>query len=179
MKIYTKKGDHGESYLLGGTKVKKNDLRLEAYGTIDELNAYIGHLNDNIKIENDVLITIQRHLFNLGSILSNDGTKSKIILPKITKEDINMLENEIDKIEIKLTPLNEFILPTGHTQSSLCHISRTVCRRAERRVVQLQNEVKLDENCLMYLNRLSDYLFVLARLILKENSCQEIPWIKH
>tara|TARA_B100000902_G_scaffold27181_1_gene32726 strand:+ start:1320 stop:1859 length:540 start_codon:yes stop_codon:yes gene_type:complete len=179
MKIYTKKGDHGESYLLGGTKVKKNDLRLEAYGTIDELNAYIGHLNDNIKIENDVLVRIQRHLFNLGSILSNDGRKSKIILPKIIKEDINMLENEIDKIESKLTPLSEFILPTGHTQSSLCHITRTVCRRAERRVVQLQNEVKLDENCLMYLNRLSDYLFVLARLILKENNCQEIPWIKH
>ncbi len=179
MKIYTKKGDHGESYLLGGTKVKKNDLRLEAYGTIDELNAYIGHLNDNIKIENNVLVRIQRHLFNLGSILSNDGRKSKIILPEITKEDINMLENEIDKIESKLTPLSEFILPTGHTQSSLCHITRTVCRRAERRVVQLQNEVKLDEHCLMYLNRLSDYLFVLARLILKENDCQEIPWIKH
>ncbi len=180
MKIYTKKGDKGETSLLGGSKVKKDNIRLEAYGTVDELNAFIGHIHDQEISENHkaILLKIQNQLFNLGSILSFDGKKSQINLPEITKRNIQMLETEIDKMEEKLAPLKDFILPSGHAISSLCHIARTVCRRAERRVVELQAKEKISSNCLEYLNRLSDYLFVLAREILKEKKCSEITWIK-
>ena len=180
MKIYTKKGDKGETSLLGGTKVNKDNIRLEAYGTVDELNAFIGHIHDQEISQNHktILLKIQNQLFNLGSILSFDGKKTQINLPEITKENIQMLEAEIDKMEEELSPLKDFILPSGHTIASLCHIARTVCRRAERRVVELQAKEKISPNCLEYLNRLSDYLFVLARGILKEKSCREITWIK-
>jgi cob(I)alamin adenosyltransferase len=180
MKIYTKKGDKGETSLLGGSKVNKDNIRLEAYGTVDELNAFIGHIHDQEISENHkaILLKIQNQLFNLGSILSFDGKKSQINLPEITKRNIQMLETEIDKMEEKLAPLKDFILPSGHAISSLCHIARTVCRRAERRVVELQAKEKISSNCLEYLNRLSDYLFVLARGILKEKKCSEITWIK-
>jgi cob(I)alamin adenosyltransferase len=180
MKIYTKKGDKGETSLLGGSKVKKDNIRLESYGTVDELNAFIGHIHDQEISENHkaILLKIQNQLFNLGSILSFDGKKSQINLPEITKRNIQMLETEIDKMEEKLAPLKDFILPSGHAISSLCHIARTVCRRAERRVVELQAKEKISSNCLEYLNRLSDYLFVLARGILKEKKCSEITWIK-
>ena len=180
MKIYTKKGDKGETSLLGGTKVNKDNIRLEAYGTVDELNAFIGHIHDQEISQNHktILLKIQNQLFNLGSILSFDGEKSQINLPEIPKRNIQMLETEIDKMEEKLAPLKDFILPSGHAISSLCHIARTVCRRAERRVVELQVKEKISSNCLEYLNRLSDYLFVLARGILKEKKCSEITWIK-
>ena len=180
MKIYTKKGDKGETSLLGGSKVNKDNIRLEAYGTVDELNAFIGHIHDQEISENHkaILLKIQNQLFNLGSVLSFDGKKSQINLPEITKRNIQMLETEIDKMEEKLAPLKDFILPSGHAISSLCHIARTVCRRAERRVVELQAKEKISSNCLEYLNRLSDYLFVLARGILKEKKCSEITWIK-
>ena len=180
MKIYTKKGDKGETSLLGGSKVNKDNIRLEAYGTVDELNAFIGHIHDQEISQNHktILLKIQNQLFNLGSILSFDGKKTQINLPEITKENIQMLEAEIDKMEEELSPLKDFILPSGHTIASLCHIARTVCRRAERRVVELQAKEKISPNCLEYLNRLSDYLFVLARGVLKEKSCTEITWIK-
>jgi len=180
MKIYTKKGDKGETSLLGGTKVNKDNIRLEAYGTVDELNAFIGHIHDQEISQNHktILLKIQNQLFNLGSILSFDGKKTQINLPEITNENIQMLEAEIDKMEEELSPLKDFILPSGHTITSLCHIARTVCRRAERRVVELQAKEKISPNCLEYLNRLSDYLFVLARGVLKEKSCTEITWIK-
>ena len=180
MKIYTKKGDKGETSLLGGSKVNKDNIRLEAYGTVDELNAFIGHIHDQEISENHktILLKIQNQLFNLGSVLSFDGKKSQINLPEITKTNIQMLEAEIDKIEEMLSPLKDFILPSGHTIASLCHIARTVCRRAERRVVELQTKERISPNCLEYLNRLSDYLFVLARGILKEKNCSEITWIK-
>ncbi len=180
MKIYTKKGDKGETSLLGGTKVNKDNIRLEAYGTVDELNAFIGHIHDQEISQNHktILLKIQNQLFNLGSILSFDGKKTQINLPEITNENIQMLEAEIDKMEEELSPLKDFILPSGHTIASLCHIARTVCRRAERRVVELQAKEKISPNCLEYLNRLSDYLFVLARGVLKEKSCTEITWIK-
>tara|TARA_E500000331_G_scaffold344668_2_gene381236 strand:+ start:2035 stop:2580 length:546 start_codon:yes stop_codon:yes gene_type:complete len=180
MKIYTKKGDKGESSLLGGTKVQKDDIRLEAYGTVDELNALIGHLHDQNINENHkkVLLAIQNQLFNLGSILSFDGKKSKIKLPELTKANILALEQEIDKMEQKLAPLTDFILPSGHTICSICHIARAVCRRAERRVVAVAKVEQINTNCLKYLNRLSDYLFVLSRLILKEKRGTEISWIK-
>lgn len=180
MKIYTKKGDKGESSLLGGTKVQKNNIRLEAYGTVDELNAFIGHLHDQQinKNQKSILLAIQNQLFNLGSILSFDGGKSRIKLPEITKENILHLEQEIDKMQQELPPLTDFILPCGNAISSLCHIARAVCRRAERRVVAIAKSDQINANCLEYLNRLSDYLFVLARLILKENKGSEISWIK-
>ena len=180
MKIYTKKGDKGKSSLLGGTKVQKDDIRLEAYGAVDELNAFIGHLHDQDINENHkkVLLAIQNQLFNLGSILSFDGKKSKIKLPELTKANILALEQEIDKMEQKLAPLTDFILPSGHTICSICHIARAVCRRAERRVVAVAKVEQINENCLKYLNRLSDYLFVLSRLILKEKKGTEISWIK-
>ena len=180
MKIYTKKGDKGKSSLLGGTKVQKDDIRLEAYGTVDELNAFIGHLHDQDINENHkkVLLAIQNQLFNLGSILSFDGKKSKIKLPELTKANILALEQEIDKMEQKLAPLTDFILPSGHTICSICHIARAVCRRAERRVVAVAKVEQINTNCLKYLNRLSDYLFVLSRLILKEKRGTEISWIK-
>ena len=180
MKIYTKKGDKGETSLLGGSKVNKDNIRLEAYGTVDELNAFIGHIHDQEISENHktILLKIQNQLFNLGSVLSFDGKKSQINLPEITKKNIQMLEAEIDRIEKILSSLKDFILPSGHTIASLCHIARTVCRRAERRVVELQSKEKISPNCLEYLNRLSDYLFVLARGILKEKKCSEITWIK-
>ena len=180
MKIYTKKGDKGKSSLLGGTKVQKDDIRLEAYGAVDELNAFIGHLHDQDINENHkkVLLAIQNQLFNLGSILSFDGKKSKIKLPELTKANILALEQEIDKMEQKLPPLTDFILPSGHTICSICHIARVVCRRAERRVVAVAKVEQINENCLKYLNRLSDYLFVLSRLILKEKKGTEISWIK-
>ncbi len=178
MKIYTKKGDKGGTSLFGGTRVRKDNIRIEAYGTVDELNAYIGHLHDQEISENHkaVLLKIQKQLFNLGSILSFDGEKEKINLLEITKSDIQLLENEIDKMESGLPPLKDFILPSGHIISSLCHISRTVCRRAERRVVELSNSVEINATCLGYLNRLSDYLFVLSRLILQENNGKENTW---
>ena len=180
MKIYTKKGDKGETSLLGGSKVNKDNIRLEAYGTVDELNAFIGYIHDQEISENHkaILLKIQNQLFNLGSVLSFDGKKSQINLPEITKRNIQMLETEIDRMEEKLATLKDFILPSGHAISSLCHIARTICRRAERRVVELQAKEKISSNCLEYLNRLSDYLFVLARGILKEKKCSEITWIK-
>ena len=180
MKIYTKKGDKGESSQLGGTKEQKNNIRLEAYGTVDELNAFIGHLHDQQinKHQKSILLAIQNQLFNLGSILSFDGGKSRIKLPEITKENILHLEQEIDKMQQELPPLTDFILPCGNAISSLCHIARAVCRRAERRVVAIAKSDQINANCLEYLNRLSDYLFVLARLILKENKGSEISWIK-
>lgn len=180
MKIYTKNGDKGESRLLGGTKVQKDNIRLEAYGTIDELNAFIGHLHDqNIdKNHKTVLLAIQNQLFNLGSILSFDGKKSKIKLPELTKKHVLKLEQEIDNMEQKLPQLTDFILPSGHMICSLCHITRAVCRRAERRVVTLQKSEKINGTCVQYLNRLSDYLFVLSRLILKEKKGSEISWKK-
>jgi cob(I)alamin adenosyltransferase len=176
MKIYTKKGDKGKTSLLRGVRVTKADLRIEAYGTVDELNAFIGHLCDQHKNQKTILFEIQKTLFNIGSILSSDKEESQINLPEITNDNIKILENEIDKMEAELPHLKDFILPSGHSLSSFCHITRTVCRRAERRVVALDlNTVKFLK-CVQYLNRLSDYLFVLSRLILKENNIKENTW---
>ena len=176
MKIYTKKGDKGETSLLGGTRVTKADLRIEAYGTVDELNAFIGHLYDQYKNQKNILFEIQKTLFNIGNILSSEKEESQISLPEITNNNIQMLENEIDKMGKKLPPLKKFILPSGHSLSSFCHITRTVCRRAERRVVALNLKPVKFLKCVQYLNRLSDYLFVLSRLILKENNIKENTW---
>jgi len=179
MKIYTKKGDSGNTQLLGGTKVKKNNIKLECYGTIDELNAFVGNIFDQ-KINTrykKILIKIQNQLFNLGSCISFDGKQENIILPNITEKNIEMLEEEIDKMDTKLPILRNFILPSGLPAVSKCHIARTVCRRAERNLVAL-GEKEINPLHLKYLNRLSDYLFVLARSILAENNVSAIEWEK-
>ena len=178
MKIYTKKGDAGKTQLLGGETVTKYNLRVIAYGNIDELNAFIGHISDQkIKKEHkDFLTFIQVQLLNLGSIIAFDGNKNSIELPIVTEDDIFKIENEIDGLEKELFPLTEFILPSGHPISSLCHIARTVCRRAERKVVLLSNKEDVGLISIKFLNRLSDYLFVLSRTILKDNNRSEVYW---
>ncbi|HIG32613.1 MAG TPA: cob(I)yrinic acid a,c-diamide adenosyltransferase [Flavobacteriales bacterium] len=180
MKIYTKKGDKGKSQLLGGSMVDKNHIKLECYGTIDELNSFIGNIYDQeISIfHKEILFKIQNQLFNLGSIISFDGEKDKIKLPNITTQNIKMMEKAIDKMEEELPMLRAFILPSGHPTASKCHIARTVCRRAERNLVALSQEEQIDNLYIQYLNRLSDYLFVLARAILKDKNAQEIQWQK-
>ena len=181
MKIYTKKGDKGKTQLLGGSMVDKNHIKLECYGAIDELNSFIGNIYDQeiSAFQKELLFNIQNQLFNLGSIISFDGKKDKIQLPNITAQNIKMMEMAIDKMEEELPMLKNFILPSGHPTASKCHIARTVCRRAERNLVALSQEEAIDNLHIQYLNRLSDYLFVLARVILKENNVQEIEWQKN
>ena len=180
MKVYTKKGDKGETQLLGGSMVDKDHVKLECYGTIDELNSFIGNVYDQElnSFHKEILQKIQNQLFNLGSNISFDGEKNKIKLPNIKIENIEMLENRIDKMEENLPNLKSFILPSGHPTASKCHIARTVCRRAERNLVRLSKTTKIDMLHLQYLNRLSDYLFVLSRAILKDNGSTEIEWQK-
>ena len=180
MKIYTKKGDKGNTQLLGGSRVKKNHIKLECYGTIDELNAFIGNIYDqNIDaLHKETLMKIQNQLFNLGSCIAFDGKKESIKLPNITENNINMLEKEIDKMDALLPVLKNFILPSGLPTVSKCHIARTVCRRAERNLVALGKEEEIDLLHLKYLNRLSDYLFVLARFFLMKNGIPAINWEK-
>ncbi len=180
MKIYTKKGDNGKTQLLGGSIVDKNNIKLECYGSIDELNAFIGNVYDQkISIKHKkVLFKIQNHLFNIGSCIAFDNKNDKIKLPKITEKDIKILEENIDNLDADLPPLKNFILPSGHNLSSKCHIARTICRRAERNLVSLQENEKINPLHLQYLNRLSDYLFILSRTFLKENNSLEIEWQK-
>jgi len=180
MKIYTKKGDKGKTQLLGGSMVEKNHIKLECYGAIDELNSFVGNIYDQeiSAFQKELLFNIQNQLFNLGSIISFDGKKDKIQLPNITAQNIKMMEMAIDKMEEELPMLRNFILPSGHPTASKCHIARTVCRRAERNLVALSQEEAIDNLHIQYLNRLSDYLFVLARAIIKENNAPEIEWKK-
>ena len=180
MKVYTKKGDKGKTQLLGGSMVDKDHAKLECYGTIDELNSFIGNVYDQElnSFHKEILLKIQNQLFNLGSIISFDGEKNKIKLPNIKIENIKMLEKAIDKMEENLPKLKSFILPSGHPTASKCHIARTVCRRAERNLVTLSKTTKIDMLHLQYLNRLSDYLFILSRAILKDNGDTEIEWQK-
>jgi len=180
MKVYTKKGDAGQTQLLGGSVVSKNHIRLECYGTIDELNAFIGNIYDQqlSKQHKSILLAIQNQLFNLGSIISFDGTKEKIVLPNISEANIEVLEAEIDKMDAYLPKLKSFILPSGHNTASKCHIARTICRRAERNLVSLAKTTEINPLHLKYLNRLSDYLFVLARDILFSSGSKEIQWQK-
>ena len=180
MKVYTKKGDKGKTQLLGGSIVDKDHVKLECYGTIDELNSFIGNIYDQDlkEFHKEILLNIQNQLFNLGSVISFDGKKDKIKLPNITSKNIEMLEKAIDKMEESLPMLKNFILPSGHPTTSKCHIARTVCRRAERNLVTLSKTSEIDNLHLQYLNRLSDYLFVLSRAVLKENNAEEIEWEK-
>lgn len=178
MKVYTKTGDKGETSLFGGKRVSKGDLRIHAYGTVDELNAYIGLLRDlcTDEIRNIELIRIQDRLFTLGALLATESESSKKKLPKILQEDIEYLEMAIDMMENSLDPIKTFILPGGHPTVSYCHISRCVCRRAERLSVELAVDNEVEALVIQYLNRLSDYLFVLSRFITKILEVKELPW---
>lgn len=178
MKIYTKTGDKGTTGLIGGTRVPKDHIRIEAYGSVDELNAHIGMLRDMASALNieEQLIRIQEALFVIGSHLANDPEKSKMELPAFTQEEIDFLESEIDSLDANLPPMRNFVLPGGHVVVSQCHISRCVCRRAERATISLDHLAPVAELILTYLNRLSDYLFVLSRHISHTLQAQEIPW---
>lgn len=179
MKIYTKTGDKGETSLFGGSRVLKSDTRLHAYGTVDELNSYIGLIGDlqSKKDRVEFLRQVQNCLFVIGSSLAADPSKKNVKAPEIKNEDAIALENAIDEMEKELEPLTAFILPGGHPNVSHCHIARCVCRRAERYVIELHQQSPVDLNIITYLNRLSDYLFVLARMIGKELGTSEIKWI--
>jgi len=179
MKVYTKTGDKGETSLFGGARVSKGHLRIHAYGTVDELNSYIGLLSDLSPDEsrNSELIRIQDRLFTLGALLATEREEAKKKLPVITQEDVEYLEESIDTMERSLEPIKNFVLPGGHPTVSYCHISRCVCRRAERICVELFENNKVEEIVIQYLNRLSDYLFVLSRFLTKILKVKETPWI--
>ena len=177
-KIYTKTGDKGLTGLIGGTRIPKFDIRIEAYGTVDELNSYIGLVRDQAIDENSrtILIEIQDRLFTIGSLLAADPKKNKMLLPQISESDIELLEKQIDAMNEHLPEMKSFVLPGGHTTVSFCHIARCVCRRAERCVLRLNEEQPINELIYKYLNRLSDFLFVLSRKLVLDNNAEETPW---
>ena len=177
-KIYTKTGDKGQTSLIGGTRIPKFDIRIEAYGTVDELNSNIGLVRDQEIDEHfkTILIEIQDRLFTIGSLLAADPVKSKMVLPQISETDIVLLEKEIDAMNEHLPEMKSFVLPGGHSTISFCHLARCVCRRAERCVLRLNEEQPVDELIYKYLNRLSDYLFVLSRKFTQDLKATETPW---
>lgn len=186
MKIYTKTGDKGTTALFGGTRVPKHHIRIESYGTVDELNSYIGLIRDqNIQEQyKNTLIKIQHELFTVGAILATDPEKAvlkngkeRLNIDKITNEQIAHLEQEMDIMNEALPPMTHFVLPGGHQTVSFCHIARCVCRRAERLATALNETEPINNNVLMYLNRLSDYLFVLARKLSQTLQANEVKWI--
>jgi cob(I)alamin adenosyltransferase len=179
MKIYTKTGDSGTTSLICGKRVSKHDVRVEAYGTVDELISWTGLIRDQ-EIDpaiSQFLLKIQDRLMVCAAILAADCNNCKTGMPTLREEDINDLELAIDKMEDELEPLKSFILPGGHTVVSWCHISRNVCRRAERNVLKISADYPVDNLVVKYLNRLSDYLFVLSRKLGKDFKIVEIPWI--
>jgi cob(I)alamin adenosyltransferase len=179
-KIYTKTGDLGRTSLLGGTKVPKNHIRIETYGTVDELNSFTGLAADQLTDQHSrmVLREIQDRLFTIGSSLASDPDKElKMKIPALKESDVLLLENEIDEMETKLPPMKSFVLPGGHPAVSTLHVVRCVCRRAERLVVSMQaQDLAVEQLVIIYLNRLSDYLFVLARYTAHVLQVDEIPW---
>ena len=180
MKIYTKTGDKATTALFTGKRVSKHHIRIESYGTIDELNSFLGLIRDQ-KIDvnsRKVLTVIQNKLFTVGAILATEPKKdNRLKIPRIHSEDIEFLENEMDKMNESLPEMTHFILPGGHVTVSYCHISRTVCRRAERMISYLHENEPVPDNLLAYVNRLSDYLFVLARKLSKDLQAEEVKWI--
>ncbi len=179
-RVYTKTGDKGSTGLIGGTRVPKDHIRIEAYGTVDELNSVLGVVTDQLgdKAINEWILEIQDRLFTVGSSLATDPEKApKMKLPDLHESDINWLEQRIDEMDDQLPQMKSFILPGGHVAASHAHVARCVCRRAERLCVHMQSngEFVADE-VLKYLNRLSDFLFVLARFIVHQNGGVEIPW---
>lgn len=180
-KIYTKGGDKGSTSLMGGTRVPKYDDRINAYGTLDELNSFLGLIRD-LGVNNhykSIILGIQNFLFTAESYLASETKESAERLPELSEESVFLLEHEIDEMNKDLPPLKNFILPGGHPIVSYCHISRTICRRAERLVIKLAEEHEINPVIIRFLNRLSDYLFVLARKMTKELGAGEIPWKPH
>jgi cob(I)alamin adenosyltransferase len=177
-KIYTKTGDKGQTSLIGGTRLPKHHIRIEAYGTVDELNSFLGLIRDNVSEKElfDLLIEIQDRLFTIGSLLASDPVKNKMQLPQLNESDVTLLEKAIDKMNETLPEMKSFVLPGGHTTVSYCHVTRCVCRRAERAVLKLSENEPVDELIYKYLNRLSDYLFVLSRKLTHDLKANEIPW---
>ncbi|MCC9073463.1 cob(I)yrinic acid a,c-diamide adenosyltransferase [Flavobacterium sp. F-65] len=186
MKVYTKTGDKGTTALFGGTRVPKDHIRIDSYGTVDELNSYIGLIRDqemNLHYKN-ILIEIQDRLFTVGAILATPVEKEVLKNGElrlknlgIVPTDIELLENEIDAMEETLPQMTHFVLPGGHQTVSYCHIARCVCRRAERLAVHLSHNETVPEIAIQYLNRLSDYLFVLARKLSSDLKAEEVKWI--
>lgn len=180
LKIYTKTGDLGKTSLIGGTKVPKSHIRIETYGTVDELNSYIGLVNDHITDEHSKLVLkeIQDRLFTIGSSLACDPEKEPLMkMPDLKETDISLLEKEIDTMNESLPPMKSFLLPGGHIAVSTTHVARCICRRAERCCVNMQEQdLFVDPLVIKYLNRLSDYLFVLSRYIGHLLNAPEIPW---
>jgi len=186
MKVYTKTGDKGTTALFGGSRVPKYHIRIESYGTVDELNSHLGLIRDqeiNV-IYKEQIIKIQDKLFTVGAILATDPEKAilkngkeRLNIPKISEDDVAYLENAIDEMEQHLPQMTHFVLPGGHTTVSYCHIARCVCRRAERLATHLNDIEPTDVMVLKYLNRLSDYLFVLARKLTFDLNAQEVKWI--
>ena len=186
MKVYTKTGDKGTTALFGGTRVPKDHIRIESYGTVDELNSHIGLIRDQDFNSHykDILIEIQDRLFTVGAILATPPEKEVLKNGEkrlqnlgIVESDIELLEKEIDTMEEALPPMTHFVLPGGHTTVSYCHIARCVCRRAERLAVHLSHNEPVADTAITYLNRLSDYLFVLARKLSHDLSADEVKWI--
>ncbi|MEL0455949.1 cob(I)yrinic acid a,c-diamide adenosyltransferase [Flavobacteriaceae bacterium SZ-1-7] len=186
MKIYTKTGDNGTTALFGGTRVPKHHIRIESYGTVDELNSHLGLIRDqNINQHyKDLIIEVQNKLFTIGAILATDPKKAilksgeeRLNIEKISSKDIELLEKEMDKMDKDLPTMTHFVLPGGHQTVSFCHIARCVCRRAERLASTLNDLEPFEANALIYLNRLSDYLFVLARKLTYDLQANEIKWI--
>ncbi len=186
MKIYTKTGDKGTTALFGGTRVPKYHIRIESYGTVDELNSYLGLIRDQDIDQHykNVLIKTQEQLFTVGAILATDPEKAvlksgkeRLNIPRIEEVHIEVFEKEMDAMNDALPPMTHFVLPGGHTTVSYCHIARCVCRRAERLVTLLHAESPVDESVMKYLNRLSDYLFVLARKLSNDLGAEEVKWL--
>lgn len=178
MKIYTKTGDKGQTSLIGGTRVPKHHIRIESYGTVDELNSHLGLIRDSVKDEEVItqILEIQDRLFTIGSILASDPVKSKMKIPELLESDVEYLEKAIDKMNETLPEMRSFVLPGGNPVVSYTHIARCVCRRAERCTIQLSEESEVSALVLKYLNRLSDYLFVLSRKITFDTQAVEIAW---
>lgn len=178
MKIYTKTGDKGMTSLVGGSRISKSNIRIEAYGTVDELNSWIGLLRDQAVNQSrmDTLKEIQDRLFTVGAHLASEANQTRRVLPDIIENDITFLEQEMDKIDQQTVPLLAFILPGGHPSISYAHLARTVCRRAERIAVLLAEQDHVEPIIIRYLNRLSDYLFMICRIMAKELKIEEIKW---
>jgi cob(I)alamin adenosyltransferase len=178
MKIYTKTGDKGTTALFGGKRVSKADLRIETYGTVDELNSWIGLIRDQPVNEKrkEFLVAIQDRLFTIGSILATEPGNTKVKIPSLAEEDVTALEKAIDAMDAELPPMRFFVLPGGHASVSFCHITRTVCRRSERLTIALDGHEPVEPLVIQYLNRLSDYLFMLARKMGHELQIEEAPW---
>jgi cob(I)alamin adenosyltransferase len=180
MKIYTRKGDDGTTGLLGGVRVSKHHARIEAYGNVDELNSYLGLLRDLLQNSShvDVLAAIQDRLFTIGSHLAVDPSHAgKMQLPTLSQADVETLETAMDGMDERLPAMKNFVLPGGHTTVSHIHVARCVCRRAERSIVFLHEQTPVETLIMEYMNRLSDYLFTLSRMVAHELGAVETPWI--